>query len=129
MKQLSYIILLTIVFFQSSCTIYKYKKEIYRSDSSIDKETKINSLKIGDKVKIGLKNGDKLRVRIIMLNEKEVYGSTEAFGNLWDKIIKFEEIEYVKLGEEDYLIMIGVPILFVGVLIYGGISDLNKNGL
>ena len=53
-----------------------------------------------------------------MLNEKEVYGSTEPFGKLWDKIIKFEEIEYVKLGEEDYLLMIGIPTLIVA-LFYG----------
>ena len=93
---------LIIVLLQLSCV--SYKKEIYRSDSRLNKGYEIiDSLKVPARVKIRLKNGDRLYITIIMYDDKEIYGSTKPVGEIYNKIIPFEDIEYVKLGEDKSL--------------------------
>ena len=116
MKHLTYLTLFAILLFQLSCV--SYKKEIYRSDSRLNKVYEIiDSLKLPARVKIRLKNGDELRVTIIMLNDKEIYGSTNPVDEIFNKIILFNDIEYVILGENKFLKRLGVGVLVFTIII------------
>jgi len=126
MKKIALLPLLIIVLFQSSCDSYK---NIYRSSySSLNKGSEIiNTLKRGDIIKVGLKNGKMLRVTFIMHNkyEKKVYGSwsrnPKSNANI---IIRLEDIEYVKLGKVDGL-KTGMMLLIFLVLPIYLISQIN----
>jgi len=117
MKNIILLLLLIIVLFQSSCL--SYKKEIYRSDSSLNKGSAIiNSLKVGDIVKVGLKNGEKLRVTIKILNEKEIYGSSKPNSKIFNKIIRFEDIDYIKIGKKDLGRTVAMGLLTFYVIVF-----------
>ena len=52
-----------------------------------------------------------------MLNEKEVFGSTNPVGEIFNKIIPIEEIEYVKLREPDSWKNVGLGLLALPIWI------------